>query len=310
MSSPFLWRFLSFTQKYRGTLLAVSSVGLFAANISYHVAPEQTFRKLYQGWSKGEPVQLTAKLQGLFQEVLEETHMGVTSSYVPFSAFGFHPVSAGIPWLPSGCLIGIPFNYNDTEQDGVGIADRVLLINGKEVDWSSDAGTHLRQALNLSLDAQKFSLAREVFYAQGNSPIIQASVAPVCLSGICLSSVAIKQLLGLYSGPILLRGVYNMAVVVLGFAGYFLCSDAVSQWLDYQSDRKVAAVSKSYATGGIEFYEKILAQNRILRTLMGKQGETMYSPSGNLFPNDYLRLKNAPYTSRRDRIKNALLQME
>nr|AAI57343.1 hypothetical protein LOC100125110 [Xenopus tropicalis] len=310
MSSPFLWRFLSFTQKYRGALLAVSSVGLFAANVSYHVAPEQTFRKLYQGWSRGEPAQLSAKLQGLFQEVLRETQTEATSSYAPFSAFGFHPVSAGIPWLPSGCLIGIPANYNDTEQDGVGIVDRVLMVNGKEVDWSSDVGAHLRQALTLSVYAQKFSLAREVVNAQGNSPIIEASVAPACLSATCISSVAIKQLLGLYSGPLVLRAVYNMAAVALGFAAYFLCSDAVSQWLDYRSDRRAAAVSKSYAAGGIEFYEKILARNRILRTLMGKQGETMYSPSGNLFPKYYIRLKHAPYTSRRERIKLALLQME
>ncbi|KAM4697610.1 transmembrane protein 177 [Rhinophrynus dorsalis] len=306
MANPFLWRFIAFTHKYRGRILTVSSAGLFAANISYHVFPEQTFRSLYQGWSKGEPAQLTDKLQSLFQEVLEETHVGSSANYVPFAAYGFHPVSAGIPWLPSRCLVGIPANYNNTEQNGAGIVDRVLMINGKDVDWSSDVGNNLRETLTLSADAQKFSLAREVLFAQNNSPVLQAFVAPAYLSGLCLSSVAIKQLIGLYTGPLLLRGLYNVAVAVVGLAGYFLCSDAISQWLDYRSDRNAAALSKAYARGGLEFYDKILERNRILRNLMGKQGEAMYAPSGNLFPKQYIRMKHAPYTSRRDRIKRSL----
>ncbi|KAM4626815.1 transmembrane protein 177 isoform 1-T3 [Discoglossus pictus] len=306
MASPALWRLAAFTQKHRGKLLSASTLGLFAANISYHVFPEQTFRTIYQGWSKGQPAELSDSLQIRFQQVLQEVQVGSPSDYIPFAAYGFHPVSAGVPWLPSGCLIGIPSNYNNMDENGVGIVDRVVMINGKEVDWSSEAGGHLRAALNFSVDAQKFSLAREVIQAQTNSPVIQASVAPACLSGICLSSVAIKQLLGFYSAPMLLRGLFNVAVAILGLAGYFLCYDAVNEWLDYRADKKVANISKSYAKGGLEFYEKILTRNKALRGLMGKQGEEMYAPSGNLFPKYTLRVKHAPYTARKDRIQRVL----
>ncbi|MEE6523473.1 hypothetical protein FKM82_022403 [Ascaphus truei] len=303
MANTFLWRLRAVTQRHRARLLAVSSAGLFAANISYHAFPEQTFRTLYQSWTRGEPAELTNKLQNLFQEVLEESRVSSPSGYTPFAAYGFHPVSAGVPWLPGGCLVGIPANYNQTKEDGVGIVDRVIMINGKEVDWGSEAGARLKEALTLSAEAQKFSLARDALYAQSGSPVIQASVAPGCLSGLCISGVAIKQVLGLYSGPVILRGLYNVGVVAVGLAGYFLCYDAVTQWLDYRADRKVAAISKCYAQGGLEFYEKILARNRALRHLLGKQGEEMYAPSGNLFPKYSFRLKHSPYTSRRDRIQ-------
>ncbi|KAM8934850.1 transmembrane protein 177 [Pelodytes ibericus] len=305
MASLYLRRLLALTQKYRGSLLAVSSAGLFSASISYHVFPEQTFKRLYQGWSEGEPVQLTDQLQRLFKDVLQEAHIASPTSYSPFAAFGFQPVSAGIPWLPGGCVIGIPPNYN-TQKNGVGIVDRVLMVNGKGVDWSSEEGVCLRDALFLSTEAKKFSLAREALYAQSNGPVIKSLVAPICFSGVCLSSVAVKQLLGLYAGPILLRGLYNVGVVLLGLAGYFLCDDAITQWLDYRTDRKVATISKHYANGGLEFYDKILARNRTLRRIMGKQGETIYAPSGNLFPKHYFRLKYTPYTSRRHHIQQTL----
>ncbi|XP_068103225.1 transmembrane protein 177 [Hyperolius riggenbachi] len=295
-----------FTQKHRGKVIAISSLGLFAANVSYHVIPEQTFRKVYQAWPKGSPAKLSEKLHTLFQEVLADIRCRSPAGYTPFSAYGFSPVSAGLPWLPEGCLIGIPANFNTEGMDGAGIVDRKLVISGEEVDWTSQVGKKLRESLMLSLDAQKFSLAREAVYAQTNGPVIEASVAPLCFTGVCLSSVGLKQLLGLYTGPMLLRLIFNLFAVSIGFTGYLLCSDEVRLWLDYRSDRKVAALSRSYAQGGLEFYEKTLERNKILRGLMGKQGEKMYAPSGNLFPKHGLRVKHAPYTCRRDRIRQAL----
>ncbi|XP_029461012.1 transmembrane protein 177 isoform X2 [Rhinatrema bivittatum] len=284
MAAPLLLKLAAFVQRYRSGLLAASCAGLLGANLACHVFPEQTFRTLYQGWAKGQPAELSEKLQNRFQEVLQDAGVKPAGGYRAFAAFGFHPVSAGIPWLPGGSLVGIPANYNNISDDGQGIVNRVVLINGEEVDWASKDGTVLKEALTLTRDAQKFSLAREVMYLQSSSPIIQAAVAPACLLATCMSGVAIKQLLGLYSGPIVLRGLYNLAVLGAGLVGYFLAYDAVNQWLDYRSDRHTATLSKDYAGGGVEFYDKLLSRNRTLRKLMGKQGEETYAPSGNLFP--------------------------
>ncbi|XP_069840912.1 transmembrane protein 177 [Dendropsophus ebraccatus] len=309
MAFPLFLKFCVFTRQHRGKLLAASSLGLFAVNVSYHAFPDQTFRRVYQGWWKGEPAALTDRLQTVFHGVLDETGLA-PSGFTPFAAYGFQPLSAGVPWLPAGCLIGIPANYNGSEQDGSGVTDRVLVIDGQEVDWASDPGISLRDSLTLSENAQKFSLAREAVRGQSGGPVLQACVAPLCLTASCVSSVGIKQLLGLYAGPVLLRGVFNVLAVLLGLTGYYLCYDAVSQWLDYRCDRKAAAISEAYAQGGLEFYEKILARNRLLRGLMGKQGEAMYAPSGNLFPKQKFRLKHAPYTARRDRILHTLQRQQ
>lgn len=227
-------------------------------------------------------------------------------NFSAFASFGFHPVGAGVPWLPAGAQIGIPANFNSTPDDTSGITNRTIYINGKMVDWSSDSGAALQQSLVFSRDAQRFAVAREVARLQSGGPVLSAAVAPLCLGGVWVYSVLMKQLFGLHGGPPLLRGAVNVVALGVGAVSYFLSSDAVSQWVDCNSDRRAAGVSRDYAKGGVEFYDKILSRNKTLRSLMGQKGEEMYALSGNLFPAHIFQLKHTPYTSRRDGILTLL----
>ncbi|XP_025059096.1 transmembrane protein 177 isoform X2 [Alligator sinensis] len=305
MAVRFLWKAATFVQRHRTAALATSCTGLLVAKLSHHIFPEQTCKLLHQFWTKGQSVELSERLQDLFHDVLKDAGVASALCYRAFLASGFHPVSAGISWLPSGSLVGIPANFS-TAEDRQGIIDHVVMINDKEVDWESKEGHALKDALTFSLEAQKFAISREVMYLQSNSPIIKAAVAPIFLAGTFISAVAIKQHLGLYSSPLALRVVFNLIFAMIGFFCYHCASDSVSRSLDYRADRKAAAISKDYARGGVEFYDKILSRNRILRALMGKQGQRMYAPSGNLFPGSLFGLKHTPYTSRRDLIVNIL----
>ncbi|XP_077472949.1 transmembrane protein 177 [Stigmatopora argus] len=301
MASRFL-KYSVLLQKYRTPLLLASCGGVFAANMFYHVFPDMSYRHLYQAWHKGEPVTLSDKLEGLFQQVLKDYSVVSSNSFSAFASFGFHPVSAGVPWLPAGAQIGIPANFNSTADDHGGITNRNVFINGKTVEWDSETGAALKDSLVFPIRAQKFAIAREVARLQSGAPILSAAVAPFCLGGVWVYSVVLKQVFNLHGGPALLRGVVNLAALGLGAVSYLLASDAAVQWSDYRSDRRAAQVSRDYAEGGVEFYDKILSRNKTLRTLMGQKGEEMYAPSGNLFPANILQLKHTPYTSRRNGI--------
>lgn len=240
--------------------------------------------------------------------MLKDYGISSPKNFSAFASFGFHPVGAGVPWLPAGAQIGIPANFNSTAADSSGITNRTVFINGKMVEWNSEAGSALKDALVFSPESQKFAIAREVARLQSGGPVMSAVVAPFCLGGVWVYSVVLKQVFGLHAGPALLRGAVNVVALGLGAMSYFLTSDALNQWIDYTSDRR-AAVSRDYAKGGLEFYDKILSRNRTLRSLMGQKGEEMYAPSGNLFPSHLFQLKHTPYTSRRERIL-ALLKEE
>ncbi|XP_014902760.1 transmembrane protein 177 [Poecilia latipinna] len=301
MASRFL-KLSVLLQKYRAPLLIASCGGVFTANMFYHVFPDSSYRQLYQAWHKGEPVVLSEKLESVFQQVLKDFGISSAKNFSAFASFGFHPVGAGVPWLPAGAQIGIPANFNSTTDDLSGITNRNIFISGKTVDWSSEAGSALKEALVFSAEAQKFAIAREVARLQSGGPVLTAAVAPFCLGGVWVYSVVLKQVFGLHGGPMLMRGAVNIVALGIGAVSYFLTSDALSQWIDYSSDKRAAGMSREYARGGVEFYDKILSRNKMLRSLMGQKGEEMYAPSGNLFPAHVLQLKHTPYTSRREGI--------
>ncbi|NXP48242.1 TM177 protein, partial [Heliornis fulica] len=309
MAVQYLWKPSVWLKKRKITLLAVSCMGLFGANLSYHVFPEQTFRLLHECWSEGQPAELSQRLCGLFQDVLRDTHVKSADSYRAFAASGFHPVSAGIPWLPAGSLVGIPPNFDSTAEDKKGIVNHVVVISGKAIDWESSDGVALKEALTFSVQAQKFAIAREVMYLQNGSPLASAFVAPACLAGTYFGGRVIKLLLGLSPGPVILRGICNIIIAAGGLMWYYISYDAMTYHLDCKADRKAATISKDYARGGIEFYDKILSRNRILRGLMGKEGTKIYAPSGNLFPRYWFRIKYTPYTYRRDLIVKILKEL-
>ncbi|XP_037542263.1 transmembrane protein 177 [Nematolebias whitei] len=308
MASRFL-KFSVLLQKYRTRVVVASCGGVFAANLFCHVFPDLTYRQLYQAWSKGEAEELTEKLENLFQQVLKDYGVRSSKNFSAFACFGFHPLGAGIPWLPAGAKIGIPANFNSTPDDPSGITNRNICINGKTVDCSTEAGCTLKETLLFSFDAQKFAVAREVARLQSGGTIMGAAVAPLCLAGVWVYSVVLKQVFGLHGSPLLFRGVANVVALGIGAVSYILTSDAVSQWLDYHYDRRAAGVSREYAKGGVEFYDKILSRNKTLRSLMGQKGKEMFAPSGNLFPSNVLQLKHTPYTSRTEGIL-ALLKNE
>lgn len=303
------WKHVSvFLQKYRSPMLVTCCSGLFGLNLVHHLTPDQSFCKQYQAWFRGEPVQLSHKLETLFQQVLSDFSVRSPQKFSAFASFGFHPVGAGLPLLPSGVRIGIPANFNSSEEDSTGITDRTIFINGRTVDWSSAPGSALRAALVLSEQAQKFAVAREVARLDSCFPALSAAVAPLCLAGVWAYSVALKHMFSLHTGPVLIRAGVNALSLGLGAVTYLMASDAVGHYVDYNSDRRAAAVAPGYAKGGVEFYEKMLSRNRTLRALMGPKGEEMYAANGNLFPANLLQLKHTPYTERRDGIQAMIRQ--
>ncbi|XP_004759820.1 transmembrane protein 177 [Mustela putorius furo] len=297
-----LWRAAAFVQRHRTGLLVGSCAGLFGAQISYHLFPDPVIQWLYRYWPQGQPAPLSPELGGLFQEVLQDIGVPSGHSYEAFTTFTFQPVSAGFPRLPAGAVVGIPATFLGRTLTN---SNHPVVVHGQIVNWQSPAGTRLRDALTLSHEAQKFALAKEVVYLESGAAALQALPAPACLAGTWALGVGAKHALGLYGGPMNLRAAFNLVAAVVGFVAYAFSTDSLTHALEGWLDRRTAALSAAYARGGVEFYEKILSGNVALRSVLGSHGEKLYTPSGNIVPRHWFRIKHLPYTTRRD----SLLQM-
>nr|XP_045007277.1 transmembrane protein 177 isoform X2 [Jaculus jaculus]XP_045007278.1 transmembrane protein 177 isoform X2 [Jaculus jaculus] len=298
MAGP-LWRAAAFVQRHRTGILVGSCTGLFGVQISYYLFPDPVVQWLYQYWPQGQPAPLFPELHSLFQEVLQDIGVPSSHCYKPFTTFTFQPVSAGFPSLPAGAVVGIPASFLGGP---VINANHTVVIHGQRVDWQSLVGIRLKDALTLSHDAQKFALAKEVVYLESNAAALQALPAPACLAVTWVLSVGAKHALGLYGGPMSLRAAFNLVAAVTGFVAYAFFSDSLTLALEGWLDRRTASLSAAYARGGVEFYEKLLSVNLALRSLLGKQGEKLYTPSGNTIPRHWFRIKHLPYTTRRDSV--------
>ncbi|ELV10287.1 transmembrane protein 177 [Tupaia chinensis] len=298
MAGPLRWA-TAFVQRHRAGVLVGSCTGLFGIQMSYHLFPDPVIQWLYQYWPQGQPAPLSPELQNLFQEVLQDLGVPSGHCYKPFTTFIFQPVSAGFPRLPAGAVVGIPASFLGVPLTNI---DHSVVVHGQRVDWQSPAGARLRDALTLSHDAQKFALAREVVFLESSAAALQALPGPVCLTGTWALSVGAKHALGLYGGPTNLRAAFNLLAAVAGFVAYALSTDSLTHALEAWLDRRTASLSAAYARGGVEFYEKVLSGNLALRSLLGRRGEKLYTPSGNIIPRHWFRIKHLPYTTRRDSV--------
>ncbi|XP_071211587.1 transmembrane protein 177-like [Salvelinus alpinus] len=126
-----------------------------------------------------------------------------------------------MPWLPSGAQIGIPANFNSMLDEPAGITNSTILINGKEVEWNSDIGNALKDALVFSPEAQKFAMVREVARLEVGGPVLNAAVPPFCLAGVMVYRVTLKlvyrvtlkQIFRLHTGLVVFRGVVNIVAL-------------------------------------------------------------------------------------------------
>lgn len=99
-----------------------------------------------------------------------------------------------------------------------------------------------------------------------------------------------------------LRAAFNLVAAVAGFVAYAFSTDSLTHGLEAWLDRRTASLSAAYARGGVEFYEKVLSGNLALRSLLGQRGKKLYTPSGNVIPRHWFRIKHLPYTARRDSV--------
>lgn len=156
----------------------------------------------------------------------------------------------------------------------------LLQVNQKSVDWNSEVGQKLADALILPEKVQQFAICREILMTQNNKYIYD-SVYPFSCVFFCYTFCqSINRKMNLYAGPLSLRLVLYTLTSLFGVGTYFLMKDMTEVYYETEVDKKLAEVP-DFVESGLIFYEKILQRNQALRELMGKEGQNKYSKFGN-----------------------------
>jgi len=118
--------------------------------------------------------------------------------------------------------------------------------------------------------------------------------APVSLVSMYAMGHFINQKMNLYARPLFVRmGLYSI-LGIFGYGLYALLTDFTQIYYDTSVDNELAAMGPEMIAAGIQFYDKMLKKNVVMRNLTG---QNIYSALGN--ENYFLRLKSLPLTIRK-----------
>jgi len=229
-------------------------------------------------------------------------------SVVPFINTQFETCSGGLhgfgPLKPLN-MVGIPKSFyctNIMEVSDLNVAVGAKKINGMD----SGAEQDLLRALVLSESAQKYAVARELYYLLDNWALIK---------GILPSFFVFLGYLVTFHGPKILfsKGSpvnfitiirFTIASIALVWLSCTLAKNQLVYKMTYSIDAKAAKVNSEYAEGGVEYFEKHCAWNNACRILLGAKGDKIFTVTGNqkdgLMPWNWLGPSN---TQRLKRVK-------
>ncbi|XP_068203255.1 transmembrane protein 177 isoform X2 [Palaemon carinicauda] len=261
----------------------------------------EKFKDITQLYKKGSPVPVSENVKSLAEAAMNDLKWSQTKQKLIkiYTGYGFDLFNAGTFMLFAKGVLGIPknFQYGNIEDfDKTGI-----LVKNEPVHWDTPAGKALKESLVFSDEAKKFAIARELAYLETGAPfgygIFSASVIVSCYA----ISSHLNRKLNMFHRPRTLRALMYTAVSLFTYTSWVLCKDVACVSFEADVDKTVADISESYAKGGLEFYEKILQRNIALRSLMGEDGEKLFTAYGN--DQVLFRTKHIPYNVHREYMK-------
>lgn len=215
-----------------------------------------------------------------------------------FCSSTLDPVNFGFSESSQGILIGLPANFNyekpeDVPQEALhykkmrffkdfGVAsdetNEALEDQGLE-DISqqskgvtdvvlrkfSELGEEYISTLVLSKNAKQFVVTRELFYSDSYKVILDTFNLILSVNIALMLSRALVKKLGLGSVHVIRRCILYSGSGCLGLTYFQLMKNLVERLYSLKSDSKAMAVDESYRMGAVEYYEKVLARNRILK---------------------------------------------
>lgn len=154
-------------------------------------------------------------------------------------------------------------------------------VNQKKVDWSSETGMKLADALILPENVQKFAICREILMTHNNKVFFESVYPFACLFFVYNLSQYLNKRLNLYAANTSLRASFYTIVGLFGLGAYFLMKDMTEVYYETNVDKKLCELGPDFIESGVIFYDKLLKRNQALRELMGSEGERKYSKLGN-----------------------------
>lgn len=221
-------------------------------------------------------------LQQRVEEVINDLNISPREQKFikPFIVYGFNMFHAGSTMFKQGAIIGIPINFTYKTVADIE-SNRLTLAGQQPVDWSRPEAEDLLNALIMSEHAQKFAIACEILKSRNFQVIFNSFSSMIVVGGMYTISHESNKRLKLFKKPLSVRAMLYCLVGLFGFGAWISMKDILTRIYEKSIDEKLSELGPNYVKGGLEFCDKIVKRNIALRALMDKDGQKIFSSTGN-----------------------------
>merc|ERR1719309_1094506 len=204
------------------------------------------------------------------------------------------PVVLGCSPVKQGGLVGVPLHETWSTTDMVDLDS--LRIKPCYNRWfkgyrlpstiADDQLQELKESLVMSESARSFSMSRDMRLAGSYTNLVKAFLPGGMWFAHYVWAVTVNEKMGLFRRPrvqrLAIQGMLAIGNLVIALYMLNFCT----------ADSEKAAIedvcrTQEEAEGAVEYYTKVLRRNKVLREILGKEGEYYFQEDGELVPYFY-----------------------
>uniref|UniRef100_A0A914VXL2 Uncharacterized protein n=1 Tax=Plectus sambesii TaxID=2011161 RepID=A0A914VXL2_9BILA len=262
--------------------------------------------------SNGLPVKVPEDLQAVVEEEFsrgspQESFLRQFPAYEnapPFKLFltpRFEPVSCGLTIGSFGACLALPLFVTFTSPDDVRqhLEHLNVRLEGDasiSVDPESKACDQLIGTMILSERAKRFLVRRELNRRSSGTMFLMPALEWVgCFAAAWGATIVLTPPMGFVGAA--------LASSLTALVGFVELKRRTGLVLEVMVDEQTAAVSEDYRLGALEYFEKAVRRNRIVRKLLGTEGFKYYNDRG-----DFINSSSGPLNNRLNAVRQVQVQ--
>jgi len=277
----------TWSQKLLKIAAGVTTGAIFAVKSAPHLFPNEFCTNIAEwkpprGENNPSAVEVPERCQKQLSKVLKKLGKEEDAKKIKlFICNGYSPISAGVTWLPSGAVIGLPKYFLFEKEEDIFASG--LSFRNRAVNWKSKLGSKLANSLLATDDNVAFLIGHELSHVQGSHMMYDVPLAPAWFYLTYKGTFGSKTFLSKRS--LFTSFAVKLSLCCTSYLIYIMTLRWIKLTQEYAADRRSAELDLNMALGGIDFTLKRLQLNSVLRVLYGSEGKKMFSEKGEILKN-------------------------
>ncbi|XP_050436110.1 transmembrane protein 177-like [Adelges cooleyi] len=267
---------LNVTSDFLVNSLCTITIGTGVLEFTANTFLNHYIKSYKEAFKNGNPIKLSESLKKRYDEVVKDIKLTEfqMAFVAPFVVDSLKPTNIGCINTRSGAYIGIPNYFECNSVDELQSLDSEEI---QQVNINPEYSEQLMKTLTLSESAKKYAIAHELINTDNIRLYIQAVTPTLVL--MPMYAVGHTVFSSLPANPSSIRAFAFFIFCNIGMWFYYIIRKNINDYYQHDTDTVISEMGDEYIKGGLEYYDKLIQRNIILRNIL-PNGDRIYSEKG------------------------------